>query len=101
MRLQCIFWTTESDHRHRRLLRACYERPCGNTATEERDELAPLHPITSSASASSLSGIWRPSALAVFRLITSSNLVGACTGRSAGFSPLRMRDALLARPGFA
>ena len=32
----------------------------------------------------------RPSALAVFRLITSSNLVGCMTGRSAGFSPLRM-----------
>jgi hypothetical protein len=25
-------------------------------------------------------------------LITSSYLVGACTGRSAGFSPLRMRS---------
>jgi hypothetical protein len=35
------------------------------------------------------------------RLIVSSYLVGACTGRPAGFSPLRMRDALLARPGFA
>ena len=34
----------------------------------------------------------RPSALAVLRLMTSSYLVGACTGRSAGFSPLRMRS---------
>ena len=34
----------------------------------------------------------RPSAFAVLRLITSSYLVGACTGRSAGFSPLRMRS---------
>ena len=33
-----------------------------------------------------------PSAFAVFRLITSSYLVGDCTGRSAGFSPLRMRS---------
>ena len=32
----------------------------------------------------------RPSAFAVLRLITSSNLVGCCTGKSAGFSPLRM-----------
>jgi transposase len=32
-----------------------------------------------------------PSAFAVLRLITNSYLVGACTGRSAGFSPLRMR----------
>ena len=27
-----------------------------------------------------------------FKLMTSSNLVGFCTGRSAGFSPLRMRS---------
>ena len=32
------------------------------------------------------------SAFAVFRLMTSSNLVGSMTGRSAGFSPLRMRS---------
>ena len=47
--------------------------------------------ITSSARASSVGGTSRPSALAVLTLITSSYLVGACTGRSAGFSPLRMR----------
>ena len=51
-----------------------------------------LHSITSSARASSVGGTSRPSALAVLRLITSSYLVGACTGRSAGFSPLRMRS---------
>src|SRR5262245_6211543 len=62
-------------------------------AAEQRDELAPPHhSITSSARASSVSGTVRPSALAVLRLITSSYLVGACTGRSAGFSPLRMRS---------
>src|SRR5262249_57796082 len=48
--------------------------------------------ITSSARASSVGGTWMSSALAVFRLITSSYLVGAWTGRSAGFSPLRMRS---------
>jgi hypothetical protein len=48
--------------------------------------------ITSSARASTDEGISKPSALAVLRLITSSYLVGACTGRSAGFSPLRMRS---------
>jgi hypothetical protein len=51
-----------------------------------------LYSITSSARASSEGGTVRPSALAVLRLITSSNLVGACTGRAAGFSPLRMRS---------
>src|SRR5262245_6064209 len=34
----------------------------------------------------------RPSALAVLRLMTSSYLLGACTGKSAGFSPFRMRS---------
>ena len=58
----------------------------------EPTEYAALHSITSSARASSVCGTVRPSALAVLRLMTSSNLVGACTGRSAGFSPLRTRS---------
>src|SRR5262245_28666860 len=54
---------------------ACRERPhC--RAAEKRDELAALHSITSSASVSRLSEILRPSVFAVFKLITSSNLVG-------------------------
>jgi len=73
------------------LLRPRPKRP-GRRAAEKRDELAASHSITSSASESRLSGIVTPSALAVLRLITSSYLVGACTGRSAGFSPLRMRS---------
>ena len=55
-------------------------------------DIAPLHSITSSALASSFCGTARLSALAVLRLIARSYLVGACTGRSAGFSPLRMRS---------
>ena len=51
-----------------------------------------IYSITSSARASSDGGIDRPRALAVLRLITKLYLVGACTGRSAGFSPLRMRS---------
>src|SRR5262245_32626721 len=81
----------DPDHRHRRLLRARRERPRACTA-EQRNELAALHSITSSAVESSVGGTVRLSALAVLRLITSSNLVGCCTGRSAGFSPLRMRS---------
>jgi hypothetical protein len=53
---------------------------------------SPGYSITSSARASSIGGMSSPSTLAVFRLITSSYFVGACTGRSAGFSPLRMRS---------
>src|SRR5215469_12340340 len=37
-------------------------------------------------------GMVRPRVFAVLRLITNSYLVGACTGISAGFSPLRMRS---------
>jgi RNA-directed DNA polymerase len=51
-----------------------------------------LYSITSSARTSTVSGIARPSALAVLRLITISYFTGACTGRSAGFSPLRIRS---------
>jgi hypothetical protein len=52
-----------------------------------------IHSITSSALVSSAGGMGRPSAFAVLRLKTSSNLVGCTTGRLAGFSPLRMRPA--------
>jgi hypothetical protein len=55
--------------------------------------------ITSSANASSRSGIVRPSALAVLRLTANSNLTGACTGRSAGLTPLRMRSTYAAARG--
>ena len=82
----------KSDDWHRRLLRPRPERPRSCRAPEQRDELAASHSITSSARASSVGGISIPSAFAVLRLITSSYLVGACTGRSAGFSPLRMRS---------
>src|SRR5262245_65140895 len=75
------------------LLRARRKRPHGR-ATEQRDELAPFHlrrhSITSSAMASSDGGTSRPSALAVLRLMTSSNLVGCWTGMSAGFAPRRI-----------
>ena len=63
----------------------------GRRATEQRDELAPLHSITSSARASRFGGTSSPSVLAVLRLMTNSNLVGCWTGRSAGLAPLRMR----------
>src|SRR5262245_40015994 len=46
--------------------------------------------ITSSASASRVGGMSRPSVLAVLRLITRWNLVGCWIGRSAGLAPLRI-----------
>jgi hypothetical protein len=46
-----------------------------------------VYSITASARATTAGGISSPMALAVFRLMTNSNLVGCNTGRSAGFSP--------------
>src|SRR5476649_1149925 len=74
------------------LLRLRHHRPRSRPANQ-RDELAAAdHSITSSARASSVGGMVRPSALAVLRLIPSSYLVGAYTGRSPGFSPRRIRS---------
>jgi hypothetical protein len=56
--------------------------------------------ITSSARASTDAGRSRPSALAVFRLTTSSYLVGVCTGRSAGFAPALI-SAIMGHAGAA
>ena len=59
-----------------------------------------FHSMTSSAVASSVAGIVIPSDLAVFRLTDRTYLVGTCTGRSAGFSPLRMRFRYVAASGY-
>jgi len=47
--------------------------------------------ITSSAWASSVGGTSRPSAFAVLRLMMNSNFTDCWIGKSAGFSPLRIR----------
>ena len=58
-----------------------------------RDEGSAVHHwITLSARTSTAGGIVSPSALAVRRFTTSSNLVGCSTGMSAGFAPLRIRS---------
>ena len=77
-------------YRHRRLLRVCRERPHGSRAAEQRDEVASLHSITSSAATSRPGGTVRPSAFAVVRLITNSILVGNSTGRSPGLVPFKI-----------
>jgi hypothetical protein len=72
------------------LLRARCQRPCSRRAADEREEVGPFHSITPSARASSVGGSSRPSALAVFRLMTRSNLVGCSTGMSPGFAPRKI-----------
>src|SRR5262249_55543203 len=68
------------------------EGPQNRRTAEQRYELAPPHhSITSSAATCRVSGTLRPSVFAVLRLMTSSNRADCVTGRSAGFSPLRMR----------
>src|SRR5438874_73247 len=88
-------WTKgeDADHRHRwPLLRPRRSRPRRRRTAEEGDEISSLdHSITSSAIASTPGGTSMPSVLAVCKLITNSNLVARITGRSAGFSPLRIR----------
>lgn len=56
----------------------------------ELAQIRPAHSITLSALSSTDCGTAIPSALAVFILTTSSNLVGYSTGSSAGFAPLRI-----------
>src|SRR5215472_11344492 len=87
------FGTENPDHRHRALLRPRRARPRCGSGADERDELAPPHSITSSARPDRGRGTVMPSALAVFKLMISSTFVACCVGRSAGFSPLRMRPA--------
>src|ERR1700694_1763246 len=50
------------------------------------------HSITSVAWSRSDCGMVSPSALAVLRLMTKSNLVGCSTGRSPGLAPFKMRS---------
>ena len=74
------------------------QQPRGNSALQPtrhraRDEIAPLHSITSSAIASTLGAMVRPSALAVLRFMTNSNFAGCIIGKLAGFSPLSIRAA--------
>ncbi len=64
----------------------------GPSLTHMRHSANP-YSITSSARASSKGGTVKPSALAVLRLITSSNLVGCNTGRSVGLTPFNIRPA--------
>jgi hypothetical protein len=71
----------ESNHAH--------QRP---GLDEHRARASTRYWMTWSARCRSVSGIVKPSALAVLRLINSSNLVGCSTGRSLGFAPFKIRS---------
>src|SRR5215469_11469035 len=72
----------------RRLL--CPHRSRGDREQQSHSQIAPPHPITSSAPARTAGGIVRPSAFAVLRLTVRSNLWGGSTGIAAGLAPLRI-----------
>ena len=67
--------------------RLCHNRP------RAVQQIIAYYSIISSACIIKDRGTSRPSALAVFRLMTSSNFVTCWNGRSAGFSPLRICPA--------
>ena len=69
-----------------------FRSPAGHSARSYEG----VYWMISSARPNTDCGIVRPRAFAVFRLITSSNLVGCSTGRSAGFVPLRILSMYLA-----
>src|SRR5215472_4106194 len=72
-------------------LRAGHERRDEESAGERLEEHAPrAHWMISSARPISACGIVRPRALALLRLMTSSNLVGCSTGKSLGLAPFRI-----------
>jgi hypothetical protein len=71
-------------------VRARRRPPTPSSAMATSPEAGSLYSITWSARASIDGGMVRPSALAVFKLITNSNFVGCSTGRSAGFAPFKI-----------
>ena len=81
---------TDTTDRRSRLPMAGPKRDQQADAAGEQDTTARNHWITSSVRASNDCGIVSPSAFAVFELMTSSNLVGCSTGKSAGLAPLRI-----------
>src|SRR5262249_29537871 len=66
------------------------ERPHWCRAAEQRDELAAVHSITSSARSNVAVGTSRSSAFAVLRLRMNWNFAARSIGRSTGLAPLRI-----------
>src|SRR5262249_52886866 len=82
--------TQKADRRHFSGLLCPRRRRPGRRCTHERDEFAAPHSITWSARSRAAVGTSMPSAFAVLRLRTVSNLVARSTGNSPGLAPLRI-----------
>ena len=68
-------------------------RKCDSSRDRQHSARDEAHSITSSARARSDCGTVSPSALAVFRLMTSSDFVGPSTAKSPGLAPFRILSA--------
>ena len=73
-------------------VRHCRQPKTCTKAAVSRCSKLRYYSITSSAATSKPGGTVRPSAFAVLRLRTVSNLVGICTGSSTVFAPRRIRS---------
>ena len=62
----------------------------GDVCFVPQADIAPFTRSPRRRARAALAELSRPSALAVLRLITSSNFVGCSTGRSAGLAPFRI-----------
>jgi hypothetical protein len=65
---------------------------CTFMAAASRSTYEQAYSIISSARETRRGGALSPNVLATFKLIEKMYLVGACTGRSAGLSPFKMRS---------
>src|SRR5262245_24682574 len=74
----------------------CRRCPLCARKRPEHLQQSTFYSITSSTRSRMDCGIERFSALAVLRLITSSNLVGCSTGRSAGLAPFKILSTYVA-----
>jgi hypothetical protein len=83
-----------------RLLHNDYHR-CEHTKDERDDAHQRCHWSTSSARKRRVGDMVSPRALAVLRLMTSSNVMGCSTGRSAGLAPLRILSTYVAPRRYA
>jgi hypothetical protein len=71
--------------------------PMNLVENKHRHKPSAVHSMTASARRRMAGGIVRPSAFAVFRLITSSNFVGCWAGVSAGRAPFSILSIRAAR----
>jgi hypothetical protein len=90
---RCRLWSLSEQSGHGptcRRLNSVAVDPSATSAVQRSTRETLVYSITLSARMRNVSGIVSPSAFAVVRLTTKSNLVGCSTGMSAGRVPRRI-----------